>query len=58
MDELIIDDLEFDDLPGDLRGDVDDFGTDATVAGPGRVHVVPPKKRTKDQRDDQDDQRC
>ena len=55
VDELVVNHLEIDHLPRDLRGDIDHLGADAAVAGPGRIHIMPPEERSQDQRDDQDD---
>ena len=51
MDELIVGDRQLHDLAGDLGGDFDDIGADRAVAGPGRAHIILPRRITERSRD-------
>ena len=51
MDELIVGDRQLHDLARDLGGDFDDIGADRTVAGPGRAHVILPRRIAERSRD-------
>ncbi|MGY4360529.1 hypothetical protein ACVW0J_007022 [Bradyrhizobium sp. i1.7.7] len=43
MDFLVVLDQHLRDEPGDVRRDLHHIGADATVAGPGLLHVIDPK---------------
>ena len=51
MNELVVDDRQLDDSPGDLGGHRDDVGADGAIARPRCVHVCAPHRPPEHHRD-------
>ena len=57
FDDLVIDDRQFGDEPGDIRRDLDDIGADAAIRRPGFDLIVDPERASAGAGDGEDAER-